>query len=88
MSKLKELIKSPYIHVALATGFSIIVMAFVSKRILPEPIEKLPLAIPPFLMVIYGALLGRYKNTRICTTWYWVAAILVATALVILFHVV
>jgi predicted histidine transporter YuiF (NhaC family) len=86
MSKIKELIKSPLIQLALATGFSIIVMAYFSKRVLPEPIGYLPLAIPPFLMVIYEAVVERYKNTRICTTWYWIAAILITTALVIVFH--
>jgi len=88
MAKLKELIKSPHIQIALATGVSIIVMAYVSKRILPKPIGSLPNAIPPLLMVVYEALLGRYKNTRICTTWYWIVAIFITTALVILFHIV
>ena len=46
MTKIKELIKSPHIHVSLATGFSIIVMAFVSKRVLTEPLGYLPSAIP------------------------------------------
>ncbi len=87
MNKIKELIKSPYVHIALVTGFSIIVMAFVSKKLLPEPMGKLSLAIPPFLMVIYGLLIERYKNTKILTTWYWIVAILVATALVIIFHI-
>lgn len=88
MSKFKELIKSPHIQIALATGISIIVMAYVSKLVLPKPIGYLSNAIPPFLMVIYEGLLGRYKNTRICTTWYWIAAIFITTALVIVFHMV
>ena len=86
MSKLKKLIKSPHNQIALTTGFSILVMAYLSKRVLPKSIGYLPLAIPPFLMTIYEGVLSKYKNTRICTTWYWVVAILVATALVILFH--
>ena len=85
MSKLKEIIKSPHIHISLATGLSIIVLAYFSKRILPEPIGYLPLAIPPFIATIYESVLGKYKNARICTTWYWVGAIWVATALVIIF---
>jgi hypothetical protein len=88
MTKLKELIKSPHIQIALATGVSIIVMAFVSKRMLSEPIGYVALAIPPFLATIYEALLNRYKNARICTTWYWIAAILIGSALIILFHAV
>ena len=86
MSKFKDEIKSPHIKIALATGFSIIVMAYFSKRVLPEPISYLSLAIPPFLATIFEAVLSRYKNSRICTTWYWIVAILLATALVIIFH--
>jgi predicted histidine transporter YuiF (NhaC family) len=86
MAKLKELIKSPHIQIALATGISIIVMAYFSKRILPKPIGYLPTALPPFLMAVYEALLGRYKNRRICTTWYWIVAIFVTTAFIIILH--
>jgi hypothetical protein len=87
MSKFKDLIKSPHIHIALAAGISIITLAYFSKRILPEPIGYLPLAIPPFIASIYESLLGKHKNSKICTTWYWIAAIFVATALVIIFYI-
>ena len=86
MKKLKELIKSPHIQIALATGVSIIVLAYFSKKILPEPIGYLPLAIPPFIATIYEAVAAKHKNKKITTTWYWVVAILVATALVIVFY--
>jgi len=88
MSKFNELIKSPHIHIALVTGFCIIIMAYVSKKVLPEPMGSIPLAIPPLLMVIYEALSGRYKNSRICTTWYWLVAIFISTALVIVIHMI
>ena len=88
MSKFKEAIKSPHILISLATGFSIIVMAYVSKRVLTEPIGYLALAIPPFLAAIYELILNRFKGKRICTIWYWVVAILLATALVIVFHMI
>jgi predicted histidine transporter YuiF (NhaC family) len=88
MSKFNELFKSPHIHIALATGFSIIIMAYVSKKILPEPIGSVPLAIPPLLMFLYEALSGRNKNSRICTTWYWIAAIFISKALVIAIHMI
>jgi hypothetical protein len=84
MKKLKELIKSPHIQIALATGISIIVIAFFSKRVLPKPIGYLPTAIPPFFMVIYEAVAAKYKNKKITTTWYWITAVFVSTALVIL----
>ena len=86
MTKLKELIKSPHIQIALATGLSIIVMAYVSKRVLSEPIGYLALAIPPFIAAIYSAIFNKFKDSKICTTWYWIVAILIATALVIVLH--
>jgi Na+-transporting NADH:ubiquinone oxidoreductase subunit NqrB len=88
MSKFKELIKSPHIHIALATGLSIIVMAYVSKKILAEPMGAIPLSIPPFLMLLYESLSGRYKNSRIMTTWYWILAITGSAVLIILIYVI
>jgi len=64
MSKIKELIKSPHIQIALATGFSIIILAYFSKRIFPEPIGYLPLAIPPFIATIYEGVIGKYKDKK------------------------
>jgi len=84
MSKLKDLIKSPHIQIALATGTSIIVLAYFSKRVLPKPIGYLPTAIPPFLMAIYEAVKERYKDQGITRVWYWVAAIFFTTAIVII----
>lgn len=86
MQKLKELLKSPHIQISLATGVSIIALAYFSKKILPEPIGYLPLAIPPFIATIYEAVAAKHKNKKITTTWYWVAAILLATALVIVIY--
>ena len=68
MLKFIKIINSPQIHIALATGISIIVMAYASKLILPKPIGYLPRAIPAFLVVIYEVLLGRYKDSKICNT--------------------
>lgn len=83
MSKLTETLKSGHIHIALATGISIVVMAWVSKRVLPEPISYLHLAIPPFLMSIYEGLVSSKKYARYSKTVYWVAAIFAATLIVI-----
>jgi hypothetical protein len=86
MNKLKELLKSPHIQIALTTGLSIVALAYFSKQVLPEPIGYLPLAIPPFIATIYETVAAKHKNKKITTTWYWVVAILVATALVIVFY--
>jgi len=37
MKKFKELIKSPHIQISLATGLSILALAFASRYFLPEP---------------------------------------------------
>ena len=84
MASIKENIKSPHIQIALATGAIIIIMAYFSKRVLPEPIGYLPLAIPPFITTIYESLSSRYKQAKLLKTWYWVLAIFVATFIVIL----
>jgi hypothetical protein len=83
MSKLKKMVTSPHIQISFATGVSILALAYFSKRVLPRPIGYLPNALPPFLMVVYEAVLERYKGRKICTAWYWVVAIFVTTALVI-----
>ena len=88
MKKLKEFIKSPHIQIALAAGVSIIVLAYFSKRILPEPIGYLPSAIPPFIAVVYEGVLAKHKNKKLATTWYWIAAIFIATAIIIIFYMV
>lgn len=87
MSKLKEFLKSPHIQIALATGISIIVMAYFSKYVLARPIKYLPLAIPPFISTIYEVIYNKNKDSKFAKTWYWIAAIFIATALVIYFSV-
>lgn len=88
MKRIKEFLKSPHIQIAIATGFSIIALAFVSKKILPEPMSYLSLAAPPFVATIYEAVLGKYKDAKICTAWYWVVAIITATGIVIVAYLI
>lgn len=84
MSKIKDFLKSPHIQISLATGISIIVLAYFSKRILPEPMGYLSLAIPPFIATIYEAVLNKNPDSKISTAWYWIVAIVFATAIVII----
>ena len=88
MSKFKELIKSPHIQIAIATGICIIVLAYVSKHVLPKPMSELAIAMPPFLMTIFEAVLSRHKDSKITTPWYWILTIFAATSIVILFNVI
>jgi predicted histidine transporter YuiF (NhaC family) len=88
MKTIKELSKSPHIQISIATGISILVIAYFSKYVLPKPIGYLPTAIPPFFMVIYEAVATKYKDHKITRTWYWVTAIFISTALVIMLHMI
>ncbi|MCP4583910.1 MAG: hypothetical protein GY839_20045 [candidate division Zixibacteria bacterium] len=64
MSKLKELIRSGHIHVALALGISIIVLALFSKRVLAEPLSYLELSICGLLMLGYETVVQSKKTPR------------------------
>ncbi len=86
MSKVVDFFKNGRIQVALAAGISIVVLAYVSKRVLPEPIPKLHLAIPPLIMAIYEAAAAKKEHTNYSKTPYWIAAIFVATILVIVLN--
>jgi hypothetical protein len=81
-SKLTALLRSGHVHVSMATGLSIIVMAYASKRVLPEPLSYLQLAFPPFLLTIYEALVSKKKYAKYAKSRYWVSAIILATLLV------
>jgi len=85
MSKIIEFFQSPHIQIALATGISILVLAYFSKRVFTEPVGYLPLAAPPFVATIFESVYAKHKESKICTPWYWVIAIFLATALVITF---
>lgn len=84
MSKFKEYMKNPHIQIALATGFSIIVLAYFSKRVLPQPIGYLSLAIPPFIASIAEASINKFKDHQSIITKIGIVAILISTALVII----
>ena len=86
MLKVKEFFQSPHIQIALAVGFSIIVMSYYSKRVLPKPIGYLSLSFPPFIAVIFESLLGKYKESKYLKAWYWVLAIILSSVLVIYLH--
>ena len=86
MNSLKKKTISPYIQIALATGISIIIMAYFSKRVLTEPIGYLSLAVPPFIASIFSGFYERKKESGLFKTWYWITAIFVATAVVIWVH--
>ena len=83
MSRLKKFLLGPHIQIAITTGISIIVLAWFSKRVLPQPLSYLELAIPPFVATIYEAVYAKHKGKRIAREWYWCVGILVVTGVVI-----
>ena len=86
MAQFKELIRSPHIHLAIATGFSIIVMAWFSKHVFTQPIGFLGTVIPPFLMTVYEIVRHSYPESRINVSWIWVVGIFVMTAGIIVWY--
>jgi hypothetical protein len=86
MARIVELFKSHHTQIALATGVSILMLACASRWLLPDPMGYLAQAFPPFIAVIAEGVITKHKDARIATTWYWVAAILLATALMIALH--
>jgi hypothetical protein len=74
------------ILVALATGFSIVALAFFSKRVLAEPMRPVFFAIPPLLMSAYEYLAHRQQGRLLSSSAFWVATILVVTTLIFLSH--
>lgn len=88
MHQLKAFFKSPHIRIALATAGCIIVMAYFSKKVFSEPLGYLASAIPPFFMVMYELLIAQHKDHKLMKSSYWIGAILISTAIVLIYHFV
>ena len=72
-----------HIYLACATGFTILLMAFMSGKILPQPLSYLELAAPPFIAGV-GELFWAHKTIGPkVKTWYVIAAVLASTALIL-----
>ena len=86
MSRITQQIKSPHAQIAAAAGASILALAIASKWLVPRPIGYLSQAFPPFFAVIFETAYAKRPNSKLCTTWYWILAIVLATVLVIALH--
>lgn len=86
MEKIKEYLAHPIIQIALAAGASIIVLAYVSKRVLPQPLSTLELALPPFVATLFEAVAETRKGAWYTRPIFGIVAIALATVLVILFN--
>jgi hypothetical protein len=83
VTKLGKVLRSGHVQVAAATGLCIVVMAYVSKRIMHEAIPDLYLAVPPFLMTLYEGFRKKGRGAEEGKVGYWVAAIFLATICVL-----
>ena len=83
MGRIRDFFGHPIIQMALAVGASILVLAYFSKRVLAEPLGDLELALPPFMAVLHEAVAHFRKDAWYSRTVVGIAAVLVATVLVI-----
>jgi len=86
MNKETEIDGSRLILLACVTGFTIILMAWFSKKILPEPLSYLELALPPFLATLGEGMLQHEKTRPHVRTWHVIAVVLLSTAAIIGIH--
>ena len=83
MSKAADFLKHPKIQLALATGVSIIVLAYASKHWVSHPIHKLALALPAFIATLFESVPPNHKLAKTFKPAYGIIAVLLATALII-----
>ena len=90
MNKFKQWIRSERIKVELALGVSILVLAYFSSRVLDQPLSYLELSITSFITIGYEAIAkSKYPSAvRFTKSIYWVIAILIATAAIIVLNIV
>jgi D-alanyl-D-alanine carboxypeptidase len=88
MGKVLEFFLSKHIQLALVSGASIIILAWVSKRVLPQPIEHLYLSIPALLVAIGEGVIGMKKKRWYTNANLWALTVVLATALIIVSHIV
>ncbi|MDH3892435.1 MAG: Rab GDP-dissociation inhibitor [candidate division Zixibacteria bacterium] len=88
MSKIKALLESDEIKIALGLGFCIILLAFAAKRILHVEIRYLYNAVPGLTALLWETLRQSKKvDPRYLRPLYWNAAMIISTLVVILLHV-
>lgn len=83
---IKEFFSHPLIQLALVSGASIIALAYVSKRVLPEPMKNLYVSLPPLLVALAGGLMGTKKNAWYTNRYLWLVAVAMTTILIITIH--
>ena len=88
MTKIIRMLRTSHVQMAIAAGISIIAFAWFSKKVLADPINPLFLAVPPLIEAAYEGFLKKNKAAKFMKTGYWICAILISTAIIILFHMI
>lgn len=88
LEPLKEFIQSKHIQIALVTGVSLIVLTFISKRVLSAPMKNIYISIPGLIMVAAEGVLGLKKNAWYTNQYPWIISAVLATGLIIVFHLI
>jgi hypothetical protein len=86
MSKINKYLKSSHVQIAIASGFSILLIASFSRWVLVNSINPFVLTIPPLIEVAYEGLLKKQRDAKYLKTWYWVCGILLSTTIIIVLH--
>jgi hypothetical protein len=84
--KVREFFAHPIIQMALAAGASILTLAYFSKRVLPEPLSNLELALPPFLATVFEGLAHRHRGAWYARPSMGIAVVVISTLLIIVFN--
>ncbi len=83
---LKDLIRSKHIQLALVSGTSIIALAYVSKRVLPEPMGSIYILIPALFVTAAEGVMGIKRKKWYSNINYWLITVALATILIIFSH--
>jgi hypothetical protein len=83
MGKVREFFSHPIIQMALVVGASIITLAYFSKRVLPEPLSNLELALPPLLGALFEGLVQMKKKAWYTRPICGILAVVLSTIVVI-----
>jgi D-alanyl-D-alanine carboxypeptidase len=86
IGNIKEFFRSKHIQLALVSGLSIIALAYVSKRVLAEPMGKLSTSFPALIMALAEWIMGMKKRKWYANKNLWIAAVAVSTVMVIGWH--
>lgn len=85
---IKEFFQSKHIQLALVSGVSIIALAYFSKRVLEEPVDKLYMSIPALLVTMGEGFISKKTSAWYTNVYLWMAAVAASTILIIVLHLV